>query len=151
MGLGQATRYNAERPSRRAGPKGGPKTATPAVALAVGSVAAAVWLGWRRTERMTVAGPSMGPELRAGDRLVIWKTARVRAGDIVAATDPRQPSRVIVKRAVFVRDGQVFLLGDNPGHSTDSRQFGPVPLGTVIGRAVYRYAPASRTGRLRGR
>jgi hypothetical protein len=41
-------------------------------------------------------------------------------------------------------------VGDNEKHSTDSRHFGPVPPALVRGKAVYRYAPPTRAGRLRG-
>lgn len=35
---------------------------------------------------------------------------------------------------VVVPAGMLFVLGDNRGHSYDSRGFGPVPAGQVIGR-----------------
>lgn len=44
-----------------------------------------------------------------------------------------------------------FVLGDNRNLSRDSRHFGPVPLGTVKGRADYLYWPAkdwARFGRI---
>jgi type IV secretory pathway protease TraF len=72
----------------------------------------------------------------------------VRPGDIVAASDPRQPERSLLKRVVDVGQEGVFLLGDNPEHSTDSRQFGPVPMASVRGKAIYRYGPPARAGKL---
>jgi type IV secretory pathway protease TraF len=44
--------------------------------------------------------------------------------------------------------GDVTVLGDAPDASTDSRTFGAVPRDLVLGRAVYRYWPESRRGRL---
>ena len=41
----------------------------------------------------------------------------------------------------LVPDGDLFLLGDHRGNSTDSRAGGPVPVGRVIGRAWLRYWP----------
>jgi hypothetical protein len=38
------------------------------------------------------------------------------------------------------------VVGDDPAASTDSREFGPVPLDSVVGRIVYRYGPSGRTG-----
>ena len=72
----------------------------------------------------------------------------MRAGDIVAASDPRQPGRSVLKRVADVGPDGLFLLGDNPEHSTDSRHFGWVPITSVQGKAVYRDAPPARAGRL---
>ena len=38
--------------------------------------------------------------------------------------------------AVFVPSGAVFLLGDNPGASEDSRSFGPIPVSQMVGRPL---------------
>lgn len=46
-------------------------------------------------------------------------------------------------------DGEFFVLGDNRAASTDSRDFGPVADGTIVGTAVLRYWPLGRAGRLR--
>jgi signal peptidase I len=40
-----------------------------------------------------------------------------------------------------VPDGELFLMGDHRGNSADSRQFGPVEISTMIGRAWLRYWP----------
>lgn len=51
---------------------------------------------------------------------------------------------------VTVPDGMVFIMGDNrsAGHSLDSRTFGCVEEGRVIGKVVYRVAPFYRFGGL---
>ena len=43
----------------------------------------------------------------------------------------------------------VFVLGDNRGNSKDSRYFGPVPVGTIIGHAVFRFWPLDKLGAVR--
>lgn len=140
----ERTRYSASKDNR-------PST----LALCTASVlAATAWWVWRRSERVEVSGLSMAPGLQPGDRLVIWRpviwrSSAVHTGDIVAAPDPRDPERTVLKRAGAVgRDG-VLLLGDNPAQSTDGRHFGRIPIASVRGKGVYRYAPASRAGRLR--
>ena len=97
---------------------------------------------------IAVEGHSMRPALEEGDRLLVVRRRRYRPGDVVAARDPREPARVVVKRVAEVDGDRLVLLGDAPGASTDSRTFGPVHRGQVLGRAVYRYAPAGRAGRL---
>jgi len=100
--------------------------------------------------RVAVQGDSMRPALEPGDRLLVLRLLRPRPGDVVAVVDPRDGERVMVKRvaAVDPDDGRVTVLGDNPAASTDSRMFGPVRSDHVLGRAVYRYWPEQRRGRL---
>jgi len=100
-----------------------------------------------RPRRFEVVGASMSPALGPGDRLVVVR-ARARPGDIAVLPDPRAPARLVVKRVVAVEGGKVTVGGDNPAASTDSRVFGPVPATSVRGRAVYRYHPAARRGRI---
>ena len=46
---------------------------------------------------------------------------------------------------VLVPDGRLFVMGDNRGNSMDSRRFGPIPIDTVVGRAIVRLWPPGRT------
>jgi len=45
-----------------------------------------------------------------------------------------------------VPDGDLFVLGDHRQASSDGRAFGPVPVSSVIGRAVLRYWPFASFG-----
>lgn len=47
-----------------------------------------------------------------------------------------------------VPEGDVFMMGDNRGHSGDSRAFGSVPIGSIVGRAFFRIWPLPRWGGL---
>lgn len=48
-----------------------------------------------------------------------------------------------------VPDGTVIAFGDNRSHSSDSREWGPVPLENIVGRAFYRYWPVNEVGLIR--
>ena len=45
-----------------------------------------------------------------------------------------------------VPDRELFLMGDHRSNSADSREFGPVPVDQVIGRAFLRYWPLDTLG-----
>lgn len=94
---------------------------------------------------VVVEGDSMRPTLEPGDRLVVLRLPP-RVGDVVAV---EHGGRVLVKRVAGLAGDGVTVQGDNAAASTDSRSFGPVPRSAVLGRAVYRYAPTARAGRVR--
>lgn len=45
-----------------------------------------------------------------------------------------------------VPEGEYFVLGDNRSHSSDSREWGVVPLENIIGKAWLRYWPLNKLG-----
>ena len=91
----------------------------------------------------------MEPALREGDWIIVARLGRApRVGEIVLAPDPRSPDRLVLKRVATVADGTCVLLGDRPESSTDSREFGPIAVADLLGRAVFRYAPLRRAGPL---
>jgi signal peptidase I len=49
--------------------------------------------------------------------------------------------------AVRVPEGSCFVLGDNRNHSRDSREFGFIPLGEILGQVQYVYCPAQTWSR----
>jgi nickel-type superoxide dismutase maturation protease len=105
----------------------------------------------RSFRRVSVTGDSMVPALRDGDRLLVGPRLGVQPGAIVAIRDPRSSGRLLVKRVHGRGPDWVDVRGDNDRGSTDSRHFGPLPLGLVVGRIVYRYGPPGRTGWFPGR
>lgn len=100
------------------------------------------WPLWR----VAVAERSMEPALRPGDWLLVLRTRRVRAGQLVVTGYPGRPGMLLVKRAARrVKDGW-WLESDNPnGGAVDSRDFGAVPDRLVEGRVLLRYWPFRRS------
>jgi SOS-response transcriptional repressor LexA len=79
----------------------------------------------------------MVPALRDGDAILVRRTTRVRAGQVLVVRFPGVPG-LSVKRAVRrVGDGW-WVEGDNPFGSTDSRELGPAE---VVGAVVLRWWP----------
>ena len=91
-----------------------------------------------------VADTSMQPALRHGDRVLVARWPAPRVGDMVVVRDPESGSRFLVKRLrARTARGELVLSGDNPNVSRDSRLFGALPRGLLVGKVVWRYRPRS--------
>lgn len=68
--------------------------------------------------------------------------------------EPYLPSSYTTEAGRFLKEGVPFTvpanhfitIGDNRGHSSDSREWGPVPLENFVGRAFFRYWPPNKAG-----
>ena len=87
----------------------------------------------------------MAPRLPSGSLIVarpLDDTTRLRVGDVVIAWRPDRPDLKMVKRIQAIdAAGAIFLAGDNPDSSTDSRQFGAVPRHHILALVRWRYWP----------
>ena len=50
---------------------------------------------------------------------------------------------------VVVPDGYVYVLGDNREVSGDSRRFGCIPIDKIEGKAVFRFWPLNKLGKVK--
>ncbi len=87
----------------------------------------------------------MAPRLPSGALVVaspVDGRTTLRVGDVVVARRPDRPGLEIIKRIKAIdAGGAIFLAGDNPAASTDSRQFGPVMRQHIRARVRWRYWP----------
>jgi mitochondrial inner membrane protease subunit 1 len=102
-------------------------------------------------------GPSMLPTFRSdGDIVIVEKTLiePYQVGDVVICQSVSNPKKTVCKRIgalpgdfvlLETRLGSInyqipvdhiWLLGDNPFNSHDSRHYGPVPMSMLKGRVV---------------
>lgn len=92
--------------------------------------------------RVAVAERSMEPTFGPGDWLLVRRTRRVRAGQVVIARHPGRPSLLLVKRALRREPAGWWLQSDSPYGAVDSRAFGLVAPGLIEGVVLVRYRRA---------
>lgn len=83
----------------------------------------------------------MQPTLEPGDRVLVRRLGRKPApslGTVVVTWHPQRSKLRLIKRLKSVDETGLWLLGDNPAESTDSRQLGAVPTNLLIGEVVGR-------------
>ena len=94
--------------------------------------------------KRVVAGP--------GDRISIVNGHVIRNGKPPeGALHPALPAAgtpATFPRPITIPPGHWFMMGDNRGHSDDSRFWGPVPKKWIIGGAFATYWPPKRIGLL---
>jgi len=127
------------------------------LALLFGFLLVVIYLSTEYLARpWVVHGSSMEPTFAAGDRVIVdlwtYRHRPPRPGEIVLVGGARPDSPTIVKRVSVpptgaLRDGRsLWVLGDNPAVSADSRQLGGIPTERVVGRVVLRYWPVASAG-----
>jgi nickel-type superoxide dismutase maturation protease len=105
--------------------------------------------------RLEIEGSSMSPTLEPGDWALAVAAGRLRRGDLVVIEHPTRPGFEVVKRILglpseltaggrILRSDEFWVEGDNPGASTDSRDFGPVTRDRIRAEVRLVYWPPSR-------
>ncbi len=83
----------------------------------------------------------MQPTLEPGDRVLVRRlgpNSTPRLGSVLVTWHPQRPELRLIKRLSRFEDTGLWLLGDNPAESTDSRQLGRIPTSLLIGEVVGR-------------
>jgi len=76
----------------------------------------------------------MLPTLLPGQTVVAVGSCRLRVGDIIIFTHNGLEK---IKRIAQENEAGLYVAGDNPAASTDSRQFGLIARSAVVGRIVW--------------
>jgi signal peptidase I len=80
-------------------------------------------------------------ELKDG-KVLVNGTALIEKAYVYQEDGASQPTDALIGVGKWVvPTGQLFLMGDHRSNSADSREFGPVDITAVIGRAWLRYWP----------
>ncbi len=97
-----------------------------------------------------VAGPGDTIYISEGHvfRKPAGKKTFTREADSYIRPCPNVPECVDFSKPITIPAGHWFMMGDNRGESDDSRFWGPVPTGWIIGDAFATYWPIDRIGTL---
>ena len=117
----------------------------------LGAFIVAFFIKFFLLDLMVAEGHSMDPVIKPGTVLIVsrifygirlpwsgsyivqWKN--VREGDVVVFYTPH--GDIAVKRCVeILRDETFYARGDNSSQSYDSRNYGPIPKSSIIGRVL---------------
>ncbi len=85
---------------------------------------------------VTIRGTSMLPSLKDGQDIIctVYCGQEISVGQVVIFTHPFNNSITAAKRVKLIRDGKLFVEGDNPDPtaSDDSHNFGLINVESVI-------------------
>lgn len=78
----------------------------------------------------------MNPSFRAGDTVLVnrlsYFLSKPKIGDVIVL----KQRKFIIKRIAKVKEKKVFVVGDNKKESADSRKFGWIEKGNIIGKVI---------------
>ena len=91
------------------------------------------------SEGVLVCGNSMFPTYQDGEIVSskrFFDRKSLKIGDVVVVKFSKnfklEGERVVIKRIAYITDNYIYLLGDNPSESYDSRYYGQVPISFVL-------------------
>jgi len=89
---------------------------------------------------LKVEGSSLEPDFYEGDFVLVSKIPfffrPVRPGDVIVFNHPLYQTMIKYVERFDLESGTVFVVGTNP-ESIDSRVFGSIRLGAVLGKVIW--------------
>jgi phage repressor protein C with HTH and peptisase S24 domain len=76
----------------------------------------------------------MAPTFRAGQLIALISSSNLRIGDVVMFEHDGLEK---IKRVARLDGARLYVLGDNPAASKDSRQFGWIGTESVRGKVIW--------------
>lgn len=91
----------------------------------------------------------MEPWAREGDFVLAERMSylfsRPRIGHLVVVRHPQKHDMLLLKRIVQEYEGMYWIEGDNTPKSIDSRRFGLLKRGLVLGKVIHKTGPCGRS------
>lgn len=87
-----------------------------------------------------------------GDTVVVKNNVVTVNGRVLEESYINQPTELwdfgVMKEGVpvVVPENHLVVFGDNRPRSSDSREFGPIPMDSLVGQVFYRYYPSKNAG-----
>lgn len=81
-----------------------------------------------------IVGRSMLPALRPNRIVLARRSNNVSPGDVVLL---HHNGLEKIKRVKHIQDDKIFVLGDNPTESTDSRTFGHIARKNILAKVIW--------------
>src|SRR4030042_6514490 len=89
-----------------------------------------------------------GDQIMVKNGIVYLNNAPLQETYINLST-PLMPNGFLVEGVpITVPENSVFVMGDNREVSSDSREFGPIQITSIIGQVFYRYYPFNKVGNM---
>lgn len=82
-----------------------------------------------------IVGDSMSPYLNDRDLILVQRINKYRVGDVVGF---KSNDKIFIKRVHEIRNNQVYVLGDNPDNSLDSRKLGWIDRENLVFKLLFR-------------
>ncbi len=83
-----------------------------------------------------IVGDSMSPYLNDRDLILVQRINKYRVGDVVGF---KLNDKIFIKRIHEIKNHQIYVLGDNPDNSLDSRKLGWINRENLVFKLLFRF------------